>query len=96
MLKIDLESGRPTGGLHPAIFAKSFFEPLLNMPEIAPTYDVRSLIESALVVAPLPPRFFLTRFLNFRYRDMILVEARKQAELLFENTKVMLEHKKRH
>lgn len=37
-----------------------------------------------------PPRPFLVRLLNFRDRDMILVESRKLPELLYENTKLML------
>lgn len=83
--------GLPEGeeGSHPAIFAESLFKNVLKLPDMPPTYVVERAhrVPTGRHPEGAPPRPFLVRFLNYRDRDMILAEARKHAELPYENTK---------
>lgn len=85
--------GLPDGaeGSCPAIFAKSLFKNILNLPDMPPTYVVERAHRVPTDCRPkgAPLRQFLVRFLNYQDRYMILAEAQKHPELPYENTKVM-------
>lgn len=86
--------GLPEGaeGDRPAQFSEHFFKQLLAMPDMPPTYVVERAHRVPMGNRPPGafPRPFLVHFLNFRDRDMILMQARKTQELKHDNAHKML------
>lgn len=86
--------GLPEGaeGDKTTTFAELFFKQLLSLQDLPPTYVIERAHRVPTGNRPPGafPRPFLVRFLNYRDRDMILTQARKQQDLRYENAKIML------
>lgn len=86
--------GLPEGaeGQDPTTFTEHLLRTLLPQAQFSPHFVIERAHRMPPVRGPpgSPPRTFIFRLLNFQDRDLALHEARKVAELRFDNTKLML------